>query len=557
MGAVASWSCAPRVTDPDVVANRCAPRSTTACACIDGRTGTQACLNDGTFGACQCGGDDAGTDALMSFDAPPSTDVPIETDVGFDSTDVRLDIVNDPSSSDARDASFTDAIDALEIVDVPSEDVAVDVGPPDAGPCGRVCPSGFSCVGTVCTDSARTAFSATSNPTGNWTYAWAATRTSTRSALDHGFVDTNGLQLWGRAGESTGTPGVVHNPSASDVTVTDTTWPAGVFAAHPGPSNEHVVVSWRAPEDGTYRVSLAFTGLTSTGTTTDVAVLRAGSELFSAELNYGGRGNVARFATPLALSAGEIIDAVVGFGAGGTYYSDTTGIDFVVTLDDRDACNVSTDGLAAYIPMDGSGADRTGNGHDATLMRSVTAASSAIRGGAYAFDGMTSAVCLGGSGSVTSDRTYCAWVNYPGRMGLGEPVITGGLTGAGDFLGIASAGQTDSCGGSPNGPFIDHWGYACDRSTTAFATPGAWSFVCVSYTGGTVTLYANGSSATVPGSFYTHAFSRFCIGANTIGGTTTFTSFAGAIDEVTLWTRALSSAELDALYAGGRGCVLE
>ena len=46
--------------------SKCAPGKTTACACPGGKTGVQTCLDDSTFGACQCDetGDDGGVVAV-------------------------------------------------------------------------------------------------------------------------------------------------------------------------------------------------------------------------------------------------------------------------------------------------------------------------------------------------------------------------------------------------------------------------------------------------------------------------------------------------------------
>ncbi|MEI8259773.1 MAG: LamG-like jellyroll fold domain-containing protein, partial [Deltaproteobacteria bacterium] len=497
------------------------------------------------------------SDTPVAVDTPVASDTPVavDTPVASDTpADRSIDAPSDHPTLDAAPDVHPDATDVSPAVDV--TDVHPDTTPVDAGPCGG-CPAGFTCVGTVCTASVATDFSATTNPTGVWSYAWSPTRTGARAVYDNPFV-SSAISIWGRAGEATATPGLEYNGTGADITFSDTTVPRGTVNVHPGPSDEHSVIRFTAPVAGSYRVRVAFAGRTTGGATTDVALVRGSSELFSTNLNAAGTGNTARFATTLTLATGDTVDVAVGYGANLNYYSDTTGVDFVVTISDPTACTVTTSGLVAYLPLDGDTTDRSGNGHDG-VSASATSVASGRRGGAYAFNGTNSSVCLGGSGTVTGDRTWCAWVNYGGRTGSGEPIVRGGPAGAADFLGIASPGQTDSCGGTPGGPFVDHWGTACNRSTTATATSGAWSFVCMAHTTGTNTFhfYANGANSTTTGAVYDYPVSTLCVGANGIGGSTTFPSFLGSIDEVTVWSRTLSTAEMDALYGSGAGCTLE
>jgi hypothetical protein len=69
-----------------------------------------------------------------------------------------------------------------------------------------------------------------------------------------------------------------------------------------------------------------------------------------------------------------------------------------------------------------------------------------------------------------------------------------------------------------------------------------------------LTLYGDGIAVTTAGSEYDYPFDTLYLGSAAIGGTTTQPSLLGALDEVTVWTRALDVAEVAALWNGGAGC---
>lgn len=87
--------------------------------------------------------------------------------------------------------------------------------------------------------------------------------------------------------------------------------------------------------------------------------------------------------------------------------------------------------------------------------------------------------------------------------------------------------------------------------TTSTINTGSWYHVVVSKTGTSATVYLNGTSqgsATVNSSQYNGA-GAFTIGA--IGNPTNY--FDGIIDEVAIWSRAITSTEVTELYNSGAG----
>jgi hypothetical protein len=218
------------------------------------------------------------------------------------------------------------------------------------------------------------------------------------------------------------------------------------------------------------------------------------------------------------------------------------------------ACTCALDGLVAYYPLDADLLDHSGNGHTTTAS-GVTPTAGKL-GGAYAFDGVASVMHVGGSFALSGARTYCAWVSPITTTGLGQPVFVGGASGAGDLLAIQSSTPGGSCTAAlADHLFLDHWGTACGAATMTTAPAGAFRFVCFAYDGSsTSTHFADGATESVSVKHYAYDVDTVTIGSNTIGGTTVQAAFKGAIDEVTIWSRALPASDMTFLYAGGKGC---
>ncbi|MBK7782327.1 MAG: LamG domain-containing protein [Ardenticatenia bacterium] len=86
-------------------------------------------------------------------------------------------------------------------------------------------------------------------------------------------------------------------------------------------------------------------------------------------------------------------------------------------------------------------------------------------------------------------------------------------------------------------------------------TSGAWNFFAMKYDPGTDKLYARSNGTTNAGA--SCAGNTFTQNAGTLylgkARTATATSFDGGMDDIGLWSRALSGAELDQLYNSGAG----
>lgn len=194
--------------------------------------------------------------------------------------------------------------------------------------------------------------------------------------------------------------------------------------------------------------------------------------------------------------------------------------------------------------------DSSGNGHGGTVSGGANTVADSMFGRVGSFDGSGQYVNVGGSGTSTGARTYVAWVNFTANsLANGIPILTGGATFAGDFFGIAGTGLA-SYGVLQDHLYIDHWGNAAPSTSSIAVTPGQWNFVAVSYNGaGQVSYYVNGQAAgTVSGNLYNYNINTYTVGGNLIGGTSTVGSYEGSMANVSVYSTALSSSQIEAIY---------
>jgi hypothetical protein len=175
-------------------------------------------------------------------------------------------------------------------------------------------------------------FSLTSNPNGAWSYGWSTSRGSAFSFMTatENF-ENSGFYIWEESA-SQELPFVGHNGMAADANFATVTVPAGTMAMHPGGFGENAIVRWTAPAAGIYSVAATFTGRDYVGpTSTDVAVLRNGAELWSDEVD-GYLVSRSYSSNSVVMAGGDTLDFTVGFGADGNYLFDSTGFAAQIAL---------------------------------------------------------------------------------------------------------------------------------------------------------------------------------------------------------------------------------
>jgi len=222
-------------------------------------------------------------------------------------------------------------------------------------------------------------------------------------------------------------------------------------------------------------------------------------------------------------------------------------------------CAAPTDvdgGLLVYYPLEGDTNDHSGNGNNgiATVGTDVTFGPGKVGQGATILSAGRG-IAVSGSATLGAARTLCAWVNTAANTsGAGLPVFVVGSTGVCVLYAVATENPMDNCGTqNKNTLFIDHWGSACARSSLAPA-PGAWSFVCFAQSASSTTFFLNGGTFSLSSSTFSAALSTITLGSDRIAGSTTQVVFKGQLDEISIWSVALSTADMNAIYDGGSGC---
>ncbi len=194
--------------------------------------------------------------------------------------------------------------------------------------------------------------------------------------------------------------------------------------------------------------------------------------------------------------------------------------------------------VAAYSFDAGSGstaADASGNGNTGTLTN-TSWTSAGKYGGALSFDGKSSYVTVADNASLdlSSALTLEAWV-YP----------TASPTGSGAIVAKERAGGGFPYGFETTGGVPDAYvnvGSSTVASAASALPKNSWTYVTASYDGALLRLYVNGaqvSSTPVVGSLVNSA-DPLRIGADLTWGE----YFQGRIDDVRVYNRALSGAEI-------------
>ncbi len=198
--------------------------------------------------------------------------------------------------------------------------------------------------------------------------------------------------------------------------------------------------------------------------------------------------------------------------------------------------------VAAYGFDAGSGtaaADQSGNGNNGSLSGATWAGADRGKfGNALSFTGSSSFVTIPDSSSLdlTTGMTLEAWVR-PTTLASWNTVIFKERPGDYAYALYANTGTSRPSANMNNGGDRDI------RGTAQVAT-GAWTHLAATYDGSVLVLYVNGTQAATlltSGSIVTST-SALKIGGNAIWGE----YFAGLIDEVRVYNRALAATEIQA-----------
>jgi hypothetical protein len=250
-----------------------------------------------------------------------------------------------------------------------------------------------------------------------------------------------------------------------------------------------------------------------------------------------------------AVDTGDTADAAEGQPPAGDGSVDSGAGD---ASSDSDSNSVRTDadgstappaGLLYYFPLAGDTKDHSGNGFDATNFGATpTTGHSGKANSAYSFNGTTSYLTAPGTdlpiGSIA--RTLTLWLKPTGTNLQFGVVLWGHGNCTGAMFGLGSEGNT-------------FWGGCDDVGSGAALAAGSWTFLAAVYTPLTqMRVFVNGAGTT----YALNAFLNTPPSSLWFGGQTTTDMasgisnyFAGAIDSVRIYGRALSDAEVATVMA--------
>jgi hypothetical protein len=204
---------------------------------------------------------------------------------------------------------------------------------------------------------------------------------------------------------------------------------------------------------------------------------------------------------------------------------------------------IPTDGLVGYWPFNGNANDESGNSNHGIVTGAIlTTDRYGNRNSAYFFDGSGDVITVNDDESIdiTSAITIAAWRNLSlhtlGR--IVRKVNTWGTSNGGYILSAADNYMNAELQINPSG------GVNIIRIDSVFPY-STWEFVAMSYDGAKVSLYYNGQlihQEEVTGLIRDNSENLL------IGSSTGVEYFAGSIDDVRIYNRALSQNEIESLF---------
>jgi hypothetical protein len=213
--------------------------------------------------------------------------------------------------------------------------------------------------------------------------------------------------------------------------------------------------------------------------------------------------------------------------------------------------DVST-GLIARYPFSGDASDASGNGNNGTLVggMALTTDRSGAPNSAYQFNGLNSYISVPNSASLSSPTTamtQAAWISIAGPSQVGggfDPIIMKSVTSENGFM------YRMNCETTYFGAAYNNWNTHLSASQ---AIPlNEWHHVATVFNGSTIKFYFDGLPVgTQPMALTIVSDTRpLTIGGDFPGSPEYFN---GKIDDVALYSRALSDADILQLYSGATG----
>ena len=218
-----------------------------------------------------------------------------------------------------------------------------------------------------------------------------------------------------------------------------------------------------------------------------------------------------------------------------------------------------TDGLIAYYPFNGSANDESGNGRNCTTYGAVLSMDRfGYANTSYEFDGIDDYLSSSSTGLPTAERTTSLWFFANSLLSNPASVLFGygGLdtfswTGASWFMFVGSSRIGVAC--HCDSPVTPYYNYG-------YSLLAEWQSLIAKTSSLGTQVYLNGELVASNGTFVNNTIVTnknmtigVCVGAY---GEAPFTNpdvtyFHGKIDDVRIYNRALTEAEIQALYHEG------
>jgi YD repeat-containing protein len=255
----------------------------------------------------------------------------------------------------------------------------------------------------------------------------------------------------------------------------------------------------------------------------------------------GIAGSRLTLATPATQTIGSTTYTFSGWSDGGARVHDITVPATATTY----RATFTTGGggdpglIAAYSFDDGTGtalADRTGRGHTGTVSGATWSASGRY-GGALSFDGVNDLVTVADANDLdlTTGMTVSAWLRPTVSDGWRTAVMKEQASGL--SYALYSAGLAEPSG------YVHVGGDRSAQGPTVLPV-NTWSHLAVTYDSATIRLYVNGTqvASQAQAGAMTVSGSPLRLGGNSVWGE----YFAGLMDDVRVYGRALTAAEIAA-----------
>ncbi len=219
-------------------------------------------------------------------------------------------------------------------------------------------------------------------------------------------------------------------------------------------------------------------------------------------------------------------------------------------------CIAPPSGMVGWWTGDGTANDIQGTHHG--TLQNGTSFSGGIVGQAFNMDGVDDHVSISGSSVLgVQSLTIDAWI-YPTDLSISRPIVEyAGVTGpAGPHLWQSVSASGGQLPGALTANIRDSSsGNHVVGTTTAVLTANQWQHVAVTYDGqsGAAAVYVNGASVATAnlGTFNPQTpFFGVLLGQRPVQSTDSLggRTFAGAMDEVEIFNRALAATEIQAIY---------